>query len=257
MMKSTVIKLLYKLDVFDYVKIIRDHYFKRKVDKDEEIKRMNFYSQIIQGNDLCFDIGANYGNRTEVFLKLGAKVVAVDPQPFPVKFLRRKFKNKIMIEDKAIGSSRGKAKLFVSSATTLSTLSKEWLDKVRKTRFTEAKWNEILTVDMITLDDLVEKYGKPDFCKIDVEGYELEVFKGLTNPLKMISFEFTIPEFIDRAIECINYLNSLGSIKCNYSPGETMKFGLEDWSTAENFKTFFYTLPEKGVIDGDIYVKYI
>lgn len=41
---------------------------------------MRFYEQFIRPNDICFDIGANMGNRTEVFLKLGAKVIAVEPQ---------------------------------------------------------------------------------------------------------------------------------------------------------------------------------
>ena len=47
---------------------------------------LNFYSELIKKDDLCFDIGANYGNRSEVFIKLGAKVVAFEPQPKPLNF---------------------------------------------------------------------------------------------------------------------------------------------------------------------------
>jgi hypothetical protein len=43
-------------------------------------KRLTFYRNFIRNGDLCFDIGANIGTRTEAFLELGAKVVAVEPQ---------------------------------------------------------------------------------------------------------------------------------------------------------------------------------
>ncbi len=41
-----------------------------------------FYSQFIRPGDLVFDIGANRGDRTEVFVQMGARVVAAEPQPW-------------------------------------------------------------------------------------------------------------------------------------------------------------------------------
>ena len=40
-----------------------------------------FYAQFIQPGDLCFDLGAHLGNRANAWLALGAKIVAVEPQP--------------------------------------------------------------------------------------------------------------------------------------------------------------------------------
>ena len=48
----------------------------------EERRRFElFYSQFIRPGDLCFDVGANKGARAEIFLRLGARVVAVEPLP--------------------------------------------------------------------------------------------------------------------------------------------------------------------------------
>lgn len=256
-MKKFLFILLQKLDLFDFLKIIKDKYFRFGASKREFEKRVNFYSQFISNGDLCFDVGANYGNRTEAFLELGAKVVAIEPQPKPLRFLKRRFKDRVTIVDKALGEIEGTVSLFISSSTSLTSASKEWVDKVSNGRFSKASWNDQILVPLTTLDQLIKKYGKPEFCKIDVEGYEFEVIKGLSDSIHIISFEYTIPEFTDKAIMCIDHLNSIGKIECNYSVGETLKLALDYWSEPEKFISLFNQLHLNGIIDGDIYVRFI
>ena len=50
-----------------------------------------FYGALVRPGDLCFDIGAHLGDRTAHFLTLGARVVAVEPQPQLMALLRRRF----------------------------------------------------------------------------------------------------------------------------------------------------------------------
>jgi tRNA G37 N-methylase Trm5 len=39
------------------------------------------YSEFVSAGDLVFDIGANIGDYAEMFARLGARVVAVEPNP--------------------------------------------------------------------------------------------------------------------------------------------------------------------------------
>lgn len=255
-MKKFLFILLQKLDLFDFLKILKDKYFRFGSSKREFEKRANFYSQFITKGDLCFDVGANYGNRTEAFLELGAKVLAIEPQPNACKFLMRRFRNNILIENKAMGQNEGTSTLFLCNLDSLTSLSEEWIEVVSKSRFSKASWNKQVEVSVSTLDNLISKYGKPRFCKIDVEGYELDVIKGLSEPIDNISFEYTITEFTDKAIMCIDHLNSIGKIECNYSVGETLKLALDSWLEPDKFINLFNQLHLNGIIDGDIYVRF-
>lgn len=256
-MNDLINKFLRSIDIYDYLKLFKDKYFKNPSEVEHENKLEQFYGTFIKSGDLCFDIGASYGNRSQTFINLGAKVVALEPQIDPFKFLNRKFKNKIIIENKAVSSTKGKMKMLVSDYSALSSLSPQWVETVSKKRFSGIKWDKTIEVDVVTIDMLIQKYGIPDFCKIDVEGHEYELLKGLTVPIKMLSFEFTIPEFKDIAIDCINYLSSLGKILCNYSQGEKLEFGLNRWLEKEDFISFFINLNDPNIVDGDIYIKFI
>ena len=86
---------------------------------------------------------------------------------------------------------------------------------------------------MTTVDDLIERYGEPAFCKIDVEGFEVDVLSGLSRPLRALSFEYLPPAHDDAltALEIVERLGA-GAYRYNYSPMETMKFASPRWLDA-------------------------
>ena len=228
---------------------------------DEE----KFYSQFIKPGDLCFDIGAYIGEKTKVFLKLGARVLAVEPQDCISEIHDQK--NLIRIQG-ALGELDCKAKMMISNVGTLSTFSKEWISAVRRSgRFPPRiyEWKEEKEVEMMTLDELIKKYGMPSFIKIDVEGYESEVIGGLSKPVNTLSIEFT-PERINQIFHCINYLSILGEIELNYSFGEPLELVLKEWVTPnEMIKIFLdykkdFSWPrggERKVSEGgDVYIRF-
>ena len=220
-------------------------------------KRKAFYAQFVQENDLCFDVGANLGNRVGPLLSIKARVVAVEPQDFCQKVLKLRFGKKIEVVPMGLGEKEEVKEFYISDASYLSSFSKSWIDSVKKDRFRENKWDKVKTVQMTTLDKLIEKYGKPAFVKIDVEGYEMEVLKGLTSAVKMISFEYTTPELTDRAISCIERIRSINpEIECNYSVEESMNFEMDRFIGADEMLKLINSEAFIQTGFGDIYVRW-
>ncbi|MFZ3085686.1 MAG: FkbM family methyltransferase [Candidatus Hydromicrobium sp.] len=228
-------------------------------------KLLKFYSQFIKKDDLCFDIGANLGSRTEVFLRLGAKVVAVEPQNICMKKLKKKYgsNKKVFLIQKAISDNEGEEELMISDTHTISSMSKNWMKSLKSSDMllvsTSAfQWQKSIKVQVTTLDRLIKEYGRPTFCKIDVEGYEYKVLKGLSKPIDAVSFEF-IPtqEFVLIAIDTIKHLATIGKVMFNYSLGESTTLVLEEWVEPEKISSILLKLPQKTFIWGDIYAKFI
>jgi len=228
-------------------------------------KLLRFYSQFVSEGDLCFDIGANIGNRTEVFLKLGAIVVTVEPQDNCMRKLLKKYgnNNNVFLIHKALGAEEGKGNLILSNSHTVSSMSKEWIDSVKDsdmffTSTSAFQWHKTVSVPLTTLDKLIEEYGSPTICKIDVEGFEYQVIKGLSRSVKMISFEFTpTPRLIDLTIESVKHLSTIGTVQFNYSFGESMTLALSEWVDAKKICNILLAIPYKTAFSGDIYARFI
>lgn len=219
-------------------------------------KMLKFYSQFIGVDDLCFDVGANIGERTSIFLALGARVVAVEPQPYCRNALQKKFgqEKRVTLVPKALGSSEGDAELFISNAHTISSMNSEWIHRVKKSgRFANYKWPRKVKVPVTTLDNLITQYGLPVFCKIDVEGYEPEVVKGLSHPIQALSFEFT-HELVENSISCIKHLSQIANYHFNYSLGNSMALAQNQWVDADSIASTLRGL--RGRLPwGDVYAK--
>ena len=218
--------------------------------------RRKFYSTLINPGDLCFDVGANVGNRTAIFLDLSAQVVAIEPQPACVKELTRRFGHRISIVAKGVGSEEGQLPMHISNASTLSSFSEDWISKVQQERFANYKWPETISVPITTLDQLIFTYGTPSFCKIDVEGFELEVLRGLTRAIPMLSFEYTVPEAKNNLFKAIDLLSLLATdVRFNYSAGESMRMVLPEYISRHEFKQLINTPAFEQSQFGDVYVK--
>jgi FkbM family methyltransferase len=215
---------------------------------------MNFYRQFVRSGDLCFDVGANMGNRSEAFLKLGARVVAVEPQPECAGILSEKFRGDphFTLVQKGLAPQEGQATIHVGNASTLGSMSQAWIQKVQDAHLFEGcTWERKLVVPTTTLDILISQFGVPDFCKIDVEGFEFEVLRGLSQPIGGVSLEYTLA-VLDPAIQSIRRLASLGMTQFNYSEGESMTLALPEWVDAETMVGVL-THPERTVKFGDVY----
>ncbi len=220
-------------------------------------ERKQFYGQFLKQGDLCFDVGANKGNRTIIFLELGAKVVAVEPQVECYEHLTKRFGNKIELVKKGLGEKESTATMYVSGSTLISSFSKNHVDMMQEDRFKGANWGETIDIEMTTLDHLIEKYGIPTFCKIDVEGYEYDVLKGLSKPLVALSLEYIVPENTQVLVDCLKHLANLGNIECNFSHGETMKFNLSQWKSGQEMIDYVQTDDFINTSYGDVYIRFV
>lgn len=216
-----------------------------------------FYARFIQPGDLCFDIGAHVGSRLRAWLPLGARIVAVEPQPHCMALLRRRFgaHPSIALVEQAVGAAPGVAELFVSSRNpTVASLSPAWIAAVqRDPSFQGVCWNHTVAVPVTTLDRLIAEHGSPAFCKIDVEGYELEVLKGLTRPIRALSFEYLRAD-LDAARACVAALAALGPYEFNGSVGEAQRLRSPVWLDADEGLAWLDTLARAGG-SGDLYAR--
>jgi FkbM family methyltransferase len=221
-------------------------------------RRYMFYRQFVNPNDLVFDVGANVGNRVEPLLRIGAKVVAIEPQEKCRKILRKKFRDNIQLVPFGLGDTEGVGDFFVADVHTISSFSSEWIASVKKDRFKDNLWAKPIKIRITTLDKLILRYGIPKFIKIDVEGYEIEVLKGLTTAIDIISFEYTAPEQVHKVLDCINQIEKFNSeIECNFSSGENMEFALAEWKSSVDFKKYLTTNDFITTSFGDIYIRKI
>jgi FkbM family methyltransferase len=213
------------------------------------------YKRFLRPGDLAFDVGAHVGDRVASFRRLGARVVAVEPQPALVLTLRLlyAFDRDVTIEPVALGPQSGTIELKLNPPNpTVATASTDFIAAAKGAPgWEEQRWTKTKTVAMKTMDELIAKHGIPRFVKIDVEGFEDKVLAGLHHPLPILSFEFTT---IQRsvALKAIERLARSSLYSFNAALGETQKLVHPDPLDAKNIIRWIEQLPAEAN-SGDIY----
>lgn len=214
-----------------------------------------FYARFIRPGDVTFDIGSHVGDRIGCFRRLGARVIAVEPQPLCARAIRAIYAgdDQVTLVEAACGAGVGTVTLRVNSANpTVSTASPEFIRAADGAPGWEQEvWDETVEVPVTTLDALIARYGVPTFTKIDVEGYEDQVLAGLSRPLPALSFEFTTIAR-DVAQRCLDRLVSLGPYGFDLMVGEGGHLAFQRWVPHSEVAAYLRDLPHEAN-SGDVY----
>ncbi|MET7243379.1 FkbM family methyltransferase [Methylobacterium sp. EM32] len=213
------------------------------------------YRRFVRPGDLVFDVGAHVGDRVAAFRRLGARVVALEPQPGPARALRLLHGRDpdVTLVAAAVGDAPGEVVFHLNSANpTVSSVSADFVAGAEGAPGWEGQvWDRRITVLATTLDRLVAEHGRPAFVKIDVEGFEDRVLAGLSVPLPALSFEFTTIAR-NTALRCLDRLAALGAYGFDVALGESQALTFGRLVGRDQMAAHLMALP-MAANSGDVY----
>ena len=142
-----------------------------------------------KAGDLVFDVGAHCGVSTYHLSELvgpKGKVVAFEPDPISFALLKRNIERynltNVVLQNAAIAGTGGK--LAFSSEGTVGSMLMSVLPRDPA--------GSVVTVDAMTLADAFSQWGVPNFCKIDIEGAEIDVIEKSADLLRSNKTNFSL-----------------------------------------------------------------
>lgn len=216
------------------------------------------YARFIKAGDLAFDVGSHVGDRIGSFRRLGARVVALEPQPLCADAVAAIYAGDqdMALVRAACGPKAGTLDLHINSANpTVTTASTAFVAAADGAGGWEGqRWDTTITVPVTTADALIAEHGRPAFMKIDVEGFEADVLAGLSRPVPALSFEFTTIQR-DVALQCIARLTELGFKGFDVALGESQVMTFDRWIDARAMADHIAGLPHDAN-SGDVYATF-
>lgn len=228
---------------------------------EDRRKELNFYRNLLNGfrkGDLIFDVGANHGSKTSIFLSLGARVIAIEPDEANQEILREMFlkyrlkPKPVVVVGKALSDKCAVETMWIDEpGSAKNTFSEKWAETLRtdEERFGHAlNFAQRKEIETSTLDNLINTHGVPFFVKIDVEGYEPNVLKGMKRPVPHLSFEVNLPDFRPEGQQCVDLLARLDAGgKFNYAADCRLGLVLDKWVDPLEFSRVLHKCSDKSI----------
>lgn len=215
------------------------------------------YATLVNKGGLAFDIGSHVGDRIGSFRRCGARVVALEPQPLCARIIKEIYAgdSDVTLVEAACGPKRGTLTLHINSNNpTVTTASRDFVKAADGAGGWEGQvWDKSIDVPVTTLDALIAQHGRPDFVKIDVEGFEADVLAGLSQALPCLSFEFTTIQR-DVAYACLDRLAAIGNYGFDIALGESQQLQFGRWITKNEMADHIRSLPHDAN-SGDVYAR--
>ena len=197
-----------------------------------------FYSQFFQPGSRVFDVGANQGEYSEIFSGEGGRVIAIEPNTaYSTRLTALARTNDIHPLFVAIGEEPGEATLNVCSKPGFSTMVDRHVDWIEESPdYKDVSWTHTLTVPVTTLGLLAKEFGEPEFVKIDVEGFEINVLRGMTFRPRNLSFEFGARRKGPSSV-CLEHM---GALNYRFRPiiGREYRFVTAEWMSLEEARAW-------------------
>ena len=194
------------------------------------------FEQLVQQYQLkikgVIHIGAHYGQEYEIYQKYQiANLVFFEPLSQNFSILKSHVGSNAKLFQKALGNENRQVKMYVETANNGMSSSilkpKKHLEQYPNIVFDRSE-----IVELVRLDDILEDKDQYNLITIDVQGYELEVFKGGQETLKNIDYiitEVNRDELYENCAQVEQLDEFLGNL--NFQRVETLWEG-ETWGDA-------------------------
>jgi len=217
------------------------------------LQEIEFYKTLIgTSNALIFDVGANVGTKAKIFGQLAKQVVLFEPDRVNLKILAARLKagQQFIIHDCALGNKKGVSEYYsIGNDSAYNSLSEKHINTIARQRgiIKDEKLLKQYEVETNTLDFFISRYGRPDYIKIDVEGFEKQVIEGLGKPVKLVSVEANLPEFLPETIDIIQYLAQLSGNQYRFNYAVDNHFESNVFLAEDNFIDKIKGLKERSI----------
>lgn len=207
----------------DYFRYTSLHYLLLKFKNPNYIswikKEIQFHKKILNKDDLIFDLGANMGEKSNVFSHFTKRIILYEPEEVLYNKLRLRFRgNDNILIHNLIVLDKAKETLFYSIpgneaySSIIKNYKKDFIQLNKSKVIKKKKMSTTLNIE-------IKKFGLPSYIKIDCEGSEKLILKDLNYKIKIISFEANLPNFLNETLDIIDIFktkyNSLFNLRRN------------------------------------------